>query len=795
MEIRVTTQIEPFRRTLLALTAMLLLACAVLLIERQFTCVLLAVASLGVGYFDGVRLSAIRRKSECARCDRQEGEVWFRAFMQHSPAVGYMKDPAGRLLYVNDAYCKVFKVQPEDRVGAVESEFMPDSIAERLHANDRKVAESKCADHFQEVTQTGGTRHWLSYKFPIMGHAGEVFVGGASFEITEVVRVQNALRESEARYRQIVEYAGDIIVRCDHQGRVTYINEMGARILKLPSRWLYGRRALHLVRPDARRRARGVVWQALTENVTDLYLEVPVIAGDGSELWLEQTIRVLRDGRSVLGFQAICRDITDRRNMEAKLRESEERFRLLYENGPVAHHEIDCEGVIRRVNHAECDLLGYSEEELVGRSVRDLLTPGDREIAVTAIARKISQQLPLKAFNRTYLRADGRRVRVEVHENLLHDNRGNVIGIHSVLLDVTQRQLAEMLDRDRWKVSEMMAQQQPLDRILATIGAMIGHQDETLVCIPIRLNDQRLEPACTVGDFHHLCEVLRDLDSDAFSAWPVHDFRVTSLNLPELSGSRDFVAVAAAARQLGMESCWSIPILSSSQQPLGLLLTFSPRAAESAPPDQKLLEAASRISALAIEHRYLTDLLAFQASHDSLTRLPNRSTFESTLQDAIAHANQYGEELALFFVDLDRFKVVNDTFGHSRGDELLRQVAARLRCCIRHTDLLARIGGDEFSLLLSGVRDPSEANRLAEGILHAFQSPFEIAGWQIHVTASIGISFYPRDGLDAPTLQRNSDTAMYRVKNTGKNSFGCYAGDAYPAVVRTSSSAYDPRVV
>lgn len=101
----------------------------------------------------------------------------------------------------------------------------------------------------------------------------------------------------------------------------------------------------------------------------------------------------------------------------------------------------------------------------------------------------------------------------------------------------------------------------------------------------------------------------------------------------------------------------------------------------------------------------------------------------------------------------------------------------RLRLSIRRTDTLARIGGDEFSLLLTGLRDAAEANRLAEAILLAFHSPFDIGGWQVHITPSIGISFYPRDGLDAPTLQRNSDTAMYRVKNTGKNSFRCYGGD------------------
>jgi diguanylate cyclase (GGDEF)-like protein len=263
---------------------------------------------------------------------------------------------------------------------------------------------------------------------------------------------------------------------------------------------------------------------------------------------------------------------------------------------------------------------------------------------------------------------------------------------------------------------------------------------------------------------------------------------VIHLNIAELSLTQTFGELAASATRLGMQSCWSIPIISSSQQPLGLLLVLSPRAGEATAQEKMLLEAGSRTAAIAIEHRYLTDLLAFQAGHDSLTRLPNRSSFEARLQDAIAHAGEHSEQLALFYVDLDRFKEVNDTFGHCGGDALLRQAAARLRRCIRHTDMLARIGGDEFSLLLTGLRDTSEANRLAEVILHAFQSPFTISGWPVHVTSSIGISFYPGDGLDAPTLQRNSDTAMYRVKNTGKNSFRCYAGDGQPGAELVASS-------
>jgi diguanylate cyclase (GGDEF)-like protein/PAS domain S-box-containing protein len=713
--------------------------------------------------------------------------------MDHLSANAFMKDSFGTIVYANGADAKMFGLSPEECVGKNNFDLMPRAIAEELRAHDRSVMESGCERKFNELLTDyeGNVRHWLTYKFPFHNRSGEAFLGGISVEITEMVQVQNALRESESRYRQIVEYAGDIIVRCDRQGRISYINEMGARVLKFIAADLRGRRALKLIRPGDRKRVIGVLRRELAAGTTDLYIEIPVATGDGAELWLGQTIRVLRTAGVVNGLQAISQDITERRRMEAELRSSEERFRLLYENSPVAYHEIDRQSVIRRVNRAECEMLGIPAAELVGVSVIDLIVPGDREIARAAIAAKVAELQPLHPFQRTFLRRDGRRVRVEIHENLMRDAEGRVTGIHSVLLDITQRQLGETLDEDRREISEMIAQRQSLDGILRRISLMITHYDESLCCVPLRLTGQldepKLEPVCAGDHAETLCQAIQKLGTDAFSLWPSQEFEVSHLTISDLAGRPTTAAIAAAASQLQMQSCWSIPVVSSAHNPLGMLLVFSPRVGEITPAEQQLLRTTSRIAAVGIENRSLSDLLAFQASHDGLTRLPNRVTFETRLEDAILEARGSGERLAVFYVDLDRFKQVNDTFGHSGGDELLRQVGTRLRRCIRQTDLLARIGGDEFALLLPALRDPGEANRVAEAILRAFHPSFDIGGSETFVTASIGISFFPDDGQDVATLQRNSDSAMYRVKNTGRNSFRCYTGDVRTRADRTAS--------
>lgn len=162
------------------------------------------------------------------------------------------------------------------------------------------------------------------------------------------------------------------------------------------------------------------------------------------------------------------------------------------------------------------------------------------------------------------------------------------------------------------------------------------------------------------------------------------------------------------------------------------------------------------------------------AFHDSLTDLPNRLLFMDRAAIAFAHARRAGTKVGIVFVDVDRFKVVNDSFGHHVGDEVLRGVAGRLREALREEDTVARIGGDEFTLITPGLRSPEDIVKVASKLLDCFHLPMRIGGREIVVAASIGISIYPDDGSDADTLLRNSDAAMYRAKQGGGDSFQMY---------------------
>ena len=163
----------------------------------------------------------------------------------------------------------------------------------------------------------------------------------------------------------------------------------------------------------------------------------------------------------------------------------------------------------------------------------------------------------------------------------------------------------------------------------------------------------------------------------------------------------------------------------------------------------------------------------YLAHHDSLTGLPNRLLMQDRLNQAITQARRSGGQVALMFIDLDRFKLVNDSFGHVIGDTLLKQVARRLTDCLRDTDTVARLGGDEFTIMLPDVASPQGAGEVAERILSEFAQPFSEAEQELFVSASIGISLFPRDAAVPEDLVSHADTAMYSAKDSGRNNY-CY---------------------
>lgn len=171
------------------------------------------------------------------------------------------------------------------------------------------------------------------------------------------------------------------------------------------------------------------------------------------------------------------------------------------------------------------------------------------------------------------------------------------------------------------------------------------------------------------------------------------------------------------------------------------------------------------------KRRQQEEQLAFMATHDPLTGLPNRTLFKDRLNLALSQANRSRSKLAVMLLDLDRFKDVNDTYGHGMGDHILRSSADRLRALLRRSDTVSRLGGDEFLLLLPDIGRVRDATKVAQKIVVAFRSAFTINGRELTVTSSIGVAIYPHDGKDPDTLIRNADRAMYLAKEQHRDNY------------------------
>lgn len=177
------------------------------------------------------------------------------------------------------------------------------------------------------------------------------------------------------------------------------------------------------------------------------------------------------------------------------------------------------------------------------------------------------------------------------------------------------------------------------------------------------------------------------------------------------------------------------------------------------------------------ERKRAEEDLLHLAHHDPLTELPNRLLFIDRLEQSISKARRMGDQIAVLFIDLDRFKKINDSLGHTVGDELLRRVAQRFQSSIRNEDTVSRLGGDEFTVIMESLHKPQNATVTAQKLIEAMEDPFVLQGHEFFITTSIGISLYPQDGIIAEELLRNADSAMYRAKEEGRNTFQFYTSD------------------
>jgi len=240
--------------------------------------------------------------------------------------------------------------------------------------------------------------------------------------------------------------------------------------------------------------------------------------------------------------------------------------------------------------------------------------------------------------------------------------------------------------------------------------------------------------------------------------------------------AKDKRAKAGIARDAGMHGAFLFAVTSEGK-PIGVLVFHSREVRE---PEDRLLQAVRVIGGQIgqfVRRKNAEERVQHMATHDALTSLPNRVMFSQLLNHEIRVAQRYNRGLAVMFIDLDRFKFVNDTLGHEAGDKLLQELSARFQACLRSSDVVSRVGGDEFVVLVQEVSDPGAVANIARKILSAAMKPVVVLGQECRVTASVGICLYPKHAQDEQSLLKNADIAMYLAKEEGKNNFQFFSED------------------
>jgi len=581
----------------------------------------------------------------------------------------------------------------------------------------------------------------------------------------------------ELRYRELFDNANDVVYTHDLQGRFTSVNK-AAQLITGYTREEALSMSIHDMTDAGGRRVLEEMIQAQLGGSTRERHEIEIVAKNGQRVTLEISARLLFRHGMPAAVQGIARDITERRKAETQLLML--KSVVVNANDGVlvadAPRQDPFDSKIVYVNEAFCRITGFDAEEALGRTPRILHGPQTDSTLLEQVSAAVIGRLPARAET-IYYRKDGSQFWADLNAVPILDERGDFTYWVSVFREVTDRKRAEILERDRNEVLELVAGNEALDVVAGRLSRLVERQCRGAVCSVLLARGGRLHFAFTPALPQALVDAIEgsriglegEIPSCAASGKPVIQ--------ENIAGASAFFDSRDVLESAGLRACWAFPILSGEGQVLGAFAIFNREPRRPQPVEWETLEMVSRLAAVAIEHRQLNDRLAYQASHDALTGLPNRLQLADRLREELDKARRNGWIAAVLFIDLDRFKQINDTLGHSVGDALLRQVSDRFEGCIRKHDILARMGGDEFTLVLSELKDPQDALRVAQKLLDALKAPFHVGAYELFVTASVGISVYPRDGKDAVALQRNADNAMYRAKYRGRNSCQFFTPD------------------
>ena len=617
----------------------------------------------------------------------------------------------------------------------------------QVHPEDREKAEAfvqsllvgadsrEC--EYRLVNAQGEDVYVRDLRGPIRLADGRVTgMRGIFSDITVSKLSESRLEDSEARFRSTFSQAAVGIGLCDISGRYREINPRYCEITGYSEEDLLGRDFRELTHPEDLESKERVLDGLIQGESETSAIECRMIRRNGETVWVHLTVSLVGAHRPEGPFMEVIEDITARKDAERELRASEGRLRTILASMREGVIMRDASGKVIIANAAAHRLYGLAPDEIF---------PPLHEPEGFSFVREDGTPCPIDELPGARTRNFGR-------------STAAVVGI----------------DRRDGTRLWMLAKAEPLAK------------DESVGAYPVVL---------TLNDV----TAQRRAEEDLRLAATVFDNSVEAIMITDVQ--RRILSVNKAFTDLtGYSSSFVIgqtpAILSSARQGLSLYDKVWIEAAEKGAWQGEIWQrrrngteylewlsiSVVRDRRNAISHfvAVFSDIterknnearIAFLAHHDPLTALPNRALFQERLNHALQRAQQSASLLALLYLDLDRFKTINDSLGHLAGDRLLQAVSERLQHCVRESDTICRQGGDEFIIVLTDIVEPEIPARIAEKILKRLSEPFEIDGHVLGTSFSIGIAVYPNDGLSPDVLMKNADTAMYHAKESGRNTY------------------------
>ncbi|MFB3776077.1 MAG: diguanylate cyclase domain-containing protein [Bryobacteraceae bacterium] len=579
-----------------------------------------------------------------------------------------------------------------------------------------------------------------------------------------------SLRELAGLFQEYGELFGKLIDRMpvgvallDSQTKVLSENRRFRRMFGIEGGSLRGRRIQDVLPPCFREQ-----WSPRCLFALNWYgEETSEVRDPVSGRLFRVSLARLADGGQMKGLTAL---VVEDYIEQAEVQAGTEEFHLLYkgmlEGIPEPLVVVGVDGTVKEMNSMASGLLGYDRDEARGFTLLQLLAAapdGSANRRLDAYFLSGDWKLQGSIVEASFRRKDGSEFLAEVKLGEWNQAKDRLFVLR--LRGILEEKQQGLLTRETLEALEMMSLCQPPEMVLPRLARLVEHQLPGSVCILMVRRANRLFPASDAdvpADLLRSMEGLEMNTNEAPCVVAASEARIVVA--PDISQSPMREDIRNAVLDHGLRACWSAPMFSREGLVAGAITVYR---REDGGPDRwqiRVLESACHLASLSFEQQRIEGELAYRAQHDPVTGLPNRRPFEDRLRLAVAGAKRHGRRFGVMSMVLDGFPNGNGAVPSQTEDELLQELASRLRGSLRETDIVARWGGDEFRFGLLELKDRRDAETVAGRLLGVLKQPVKIDGRNITPNASVGLSLYPDDGQDAAALLLSADDARYSAK-------------------------------